>query len=130
MTKRDKYIRAVEYAMEHDGCSWLEMGTTKDGTAICLVVGWEDGYDKEDGLFQKQEGDTLYTLCMKLAYNCDDLQCDYDADWYMPYGEDGDIVDTSTAITTTGAWRDEFDWWEQEASDLIKLINNGELKAE
>lgn len=33
-------------------------------------------------------------LC-KIAYNCDDLQCDYDIDWLMPsYKDDGDVWDT------------------------------------
>jgi hypothetical protein len=37
-------------------------------------------------------------LC-KIAYNCDDLQCDYDIDWYMPrHKDDGDVWDTETSL--------------------------------
>ena len=35
----------------------------------------------------------------KIAVNCDDLQCDYDIDWYVPINDrTGDVWDTESAI--------------------------------
>lgn len=48
-----------------------------------LVVGCLEG---EEGIF------------CKIALNCDDLQCDYDIDWNMPYDEKGEVYDTEMQI--------------------------------
>ena len=37
-------------------------------------------------------------ICGKIAVNCDDLQCDYDIDWNMPYYEDGEVCFTELGI--------------------------------
>ena len=31
-------------------------------------------------------------LVCKIAYNCDDLQCDYEWDWASPVTKDGDVI--------------------------------------
>ena len=129
MENYKRYRDAVEYLLENDGTAWVALGKAKDGTEICLVLGWQDGYDEDSDSYQKKEGDTLYTLCGKLAYNCDDLQCDYDFDWYMPYAENGDVYDTSMAISKRSEGSD-FAWWLGECDTIITLLNKGELKAE
>lgn len=65
---------------------------------FAIVIGWQDGYEKDKDLTQQEDGGEIWTLCGKVAYNCDDLQCDYDYDWYMPSDKEGDIYDTSIAI--------------------------------
>jgi len=39
-------------------------------------------------------GQENYGLDFKIAYNCDDLQCNYDSDWMMPTDINGDVIDT------------------------------------
>lgn len=129
MKEYAQYRDAIKYMLENDGTAWVALGRTKDGTEICLVLGWEGGYDEASGNYQKKEGNTLYTLCGKLAYNCDDLQCDYDFDWYMPYAENGDVYDTSMAISKRSDGED-FAWWLDECDTIITLLNKGELKTE
>ena len=84
----------------YNGCYYYNLGKGSNGKEFAIVIGWSEGFDEEDDC----EGcisDGEYRVCMKLAYNCDDLQCDYDIDWEMPGGEDGgDVDDTNTEITT------------------------------
>ena len=43
--------------------------------------------------------DDEYGLMGKIAFNCDDLQCDYDIDWLMPYDKKrGEVYDTEYPI--------------------------------
>ena len=53
-------------------------------------------YDAED-LKELALTDNGNPIVGKIAVNCDDLQCDYDMDWNMPYNsETGDVWDTET----------------------------------
>ena len=113
----------IKTASTQDGVSWVKMGKLNDGRELCLVFGWDVGYDKGEA-YQQQVGDTLYTLCSKLAVNIDDLQCDFDMDWYMPYEEDGEVYDTCMAVTKPF----DFKWYREEADTIIEKLNNGELK--
>jgi len=107
-----------------DGVVYYPLGKTDDGKTIALVLGYEDGYnDGED--YQVKCGDTLLTLCGKVAINIDDLQCDYDFDWYMPSNKDGDIYDTNMALSKNHA--EDLTWFLSEAEEMIKLMDKGVL---
>ena len=128
MTKEEKFIKAVCTALQNECTSWVDMGVADDGSTICVVAGWELGFDKEDDLYQLKDGDKYWTLCMKIAYNTDDLQCDYDFDWEMPFNSNGDVYDTNSAVDANDTWMFNFKWWEQEANKVIGKINSGELR--
>lgn len=97
----------------------------ENGQELCLVVGWETGYDKGEKFQQEVDGE-IYTLCGKIAVNVDDLQCDYNFDWYMPYSEDGDVYDTDMALNGS----EDLDFFEGEAKVIAEMMNKGELKVE
>ena len=75
----------VEWALDakreieqgYNGCYFQRLGASNfEGKDLYIVIG------------ENAEGE----ICAKLAYNCDDLQCDYDFDWYMPYdSESGEV---------------------------------------
>lgn len=48
-------------------------------------------------------------LAVKIAYNCDDLQCDYDIDWLMPIDSDGDVIDTEFVFYRDQKLEDELE---------------------
>ena len=107
-----------------DGVSYMPLSKTDDGKTIALVLGYELGYnDGED--YQVKVGDKTYTLCGKIAVNIDDLQCDYNFDWYMPSNKDGDIYDTSMALSKNHA--EDLTWFLSEAEEMINLMNKGVL---
>lgn len=62
------------------------------GNGVFCVVGAiaSDGRSYSD--------DIGYTICCKMAVNCDDLQCDYDVDWVMPFDEGGYVMDIEHII--------------------------------
>lgn len=125
ISTREDFKKAIEKMAsgDIDGCMWLDMARLDDGRTLCLVLGWQDGYDVGEK-YQQKVGDTLYTLCAKIAVNIDDLQCDYDVDWFMPWNEDGDVIDTDMAIDSDG----DFDWYEHEATNIADGLNKGSLK--
>ena len=125
MKKLDKNIikEKIKWAKENDGVTWINMGWLDDGRELALVFGWEHGYTEDKDLIQKKVGGDIYTLCAKLAVNIDDLQCDYDFDWYMPYAENGDVWDTSTAISENC----DFDWYIKESEEILKAFKKGEI---
>ena len=107
-----------------DGVSYVPLSKTDDGKTIALVLGYELGYnDGED--YQVKVGTETYTLCGKIAINVDDLQCDYDFDWYMPSNKDGDIYDTSMALSKNHA--EDLTWFLSQAEEVINLMNKGVL---
>lgn len=65
------FIEENIYGQEFEGCSYYYLDDT-----FAIVFAWDN------------EG----CLYGKLAYNIDDLQSDYDYDWYMP-NIDGSIED-------------------------------------
>ena len=110
-----------------DGVVYFELGKTDDGKTIALVLGYEDGYnDGED--YQVKMGDTTLTLCGKIAVNIDDLQCDYDFDWFMPWGENGDVYDTNMALSKNHA--EDLTWFLSQADEMIDLLQKGVLTIE
>lgn len=126
---KQMFVDAIQTLENGDGegTVYYEVGRLKDGRALCLVFGYEDGYDP-DLCHQRMFGNTLYTLCCKLAINIDDLQCDYDIDWYMPWSENGDVYDTNGAVV------DDLDVlvdsYNDEAKTIIQGMDNGTLKLE
>lgn len=104
-----------------DGVTYIPVRHLKDGRDLCLVFGYEQGYARGDADYQVDD----YTLCAKLAVNIDDLQCDYDIDWYMPWDKDGNIYDTDMSVTKDCSSAD----WYNEAADIIaNKLDNGELE--
>lgn len=114
----------IKWVRDNDGVAWVKMGTLPDGRDLCLVFGWEDGYEFGDCEYQKRDGDTVWTLCSKLAVNIDDLQCDYDIDWYMPYYENGEVYFTDMAV------RKDFnlDYYLGESKAIIEAFKKKELE--
>lgn len=107
-----------------DGVSYIPLSKTDDGKTIAIVIGWQDGYDDGED-YQVKVGTKTYTLCGKIAINIDDLQCDYDFDWYMPSNKSGDIYDTDTALS--GDYKRDLAWLLSEAKEMINLMNKGVL---
>ena len=71
ITKEDlaKFIKEAIKEGPFDGCVYVDLDCEdKDSNELYLVF----ACDREGGI-----------LC-KIAYNCDDLQCDYDWDWAKP----------------------------------------------
>lgn len=100
-----------------DGVIYQEIGKNHRGDMLYLVFGYDEGYDKDENLYQVEENGIVYTLCAKLAYNIDDLQCDYDIDWYMPYLENGDVIDTNQAV---GKIHYGEEWYNSQAQLLLQ----------
>lgn len=115
------YEKAINIMRDMDaGTYYFELGKTDDGKAIALVLGYELGYnDGED--YQVKCGDKTYTLCGKIAVNIDDLQCDYNIDWFMPWNEDGDVYNTSMALSKNHA--EDLTWFLSQADEVIKLMD-------
>lgn len=108
-----------------DGVIYQTVGTLDDGRDLCLVFGYVDGYDEGDAPYQIKQGKTIYTLCVELAVNIDDLQCDFDVDWAMPWNEMGDVVDTCEAVDGSET---QVDYYNAIASDIIENLNKGILE--
>lgn len=77
-----------------NACYFYPLGESNCKTnQMFLVLGWRGGFN--EAMPNEPYADGEYRVCCKLAYNCDDLQCDYDFDWEMPYDENsGDVDDT------------------------------------
>ena len=62
---------------------------------VMAAAGDHSNYDAEDvELFATSKDG--YIVLGKIAVNIDDLQSDYDFDWFMPYEEGGDVWDTES----------------------------------
>ena len=108
-----------------DGTSYIEMGELPDGRKLCLVFGWDSDYDKGDCAYQDIIGDTVYTICSKLAVNIDDLQCDFDIDWYMPCDKK-----TNEVWYTMMAVPKNFncEYYEKQTKAMLEAFNKGEIE--
>lgn len=81
-----------------DGCSFIDLDCTdKNSNELYLVF----ACDKDEN------GET--NLYCKLAYNCDDLQCDYAWDWEMP--EDIEPYECDYCNKWSGRYTDEAAEW-------------------
>lgn len=66
-----------------------------------LVIGYDnaDNYYAEDLEHLALDKSGKFVVCAKLAVNVDDMQDDFDWDWYMPFdSKTGDVWDTQTTI--------------------------------
>jgi hypothetical protein len=103
MTKQyvtaDELKKAADYlasTKEQGGCySWKVYANTDDHKDISIVLGWTDGFDKNDPDKDKYQDDT-WRLAVKVGYQPSNsmMQCDYDVDFNLPYNPDnGDVCD-------------------------------------
>ena len=69
-------------------------------------------------------------ILTKIAFNCDDLQCDYDWDWEMPTYKDGEVAFVEDALVDGMDFEQEADYLIKEAKAMDKSIAKGELLAE
>lgn len=120
----EDFKKGIEWASKNpDGCYFFKVGKTEDGKDIALVLGHVEGYE-EGEKYQTKSGDTIFTLCGKVAVNIDDLQCDYNYDWYMPWDENGDVFDSETAIND-----EELDYlyFMGEIKDVVSMLKSKKL---
>lgn len=109
-----------------NGTFYHYLDTTDDGTKLYFVMGYTEGYDKGE-MYQKEEGGKIYTLCAKIAVNIDDLQCDYNMDWYMPwYVGSGDILDTEMSVDD----KTDIEWYNRQAEYILQEMNEGRVEVE
>lgn len=115
------------------GTAWHKIGETKDGRTIALVLGWTDGYEESPNYHQKNYSGDVYTLAGKIAYNCDDLQCDFDYDWYEFTDRDSEeLYDDTMAIgvdSTDEEWKAELEYWNKEIKEMLALYEKGQALA-
>lgn len=125
ITKRT-FEDMIDCAVHTDcGTVFFSVGEVEYGDEyrdVCLVLGWTKGYE-EGEKYQEIECGNLYTLCGKIAFNTDDLQCDYDWDWSMPVFADGDVMDTEIAISGV----EDYESFVKNAEYVIEKMNSGEL---
>lgn len=87
-----------------EGCLYSDLGN-----GLALVAS-----QQEEGVFAK------------IAYNCDDLQCDYNWDWQMPVYKDGEICFTETLVQK-GKITKLTDWFLKCYKEMISEIVTGDL---
>ena len=105
-----------------DGTTYFKIGEF-NGKDMALVIGWSQDYDEGEVYQKRSEAGKLWTLCCKVAFNIDDLQCDYDCDWYMPYEkESGEVFDTD------GSYDDNvYDFLCEDAQYIMDRLEEGSL---
>lgn len=85
---------------ESGGCyrfHTVEMDDKGINKNVSIVLGWQDGYDKEDDNYYSDG----YRLCVKVGYQPVNsiMQCDYDVDFNQVYDkETGDVYDTEISL--------------------------------
>lgn len=102
---------------------WKTLGTTEEGTELCFVMGWNDGYDEEDDLYQKDG----YTLCSKIGYKPSNLMVMDYTDFNMPYDKKtAEVWDTDMSVGKGEVTDDAFDvkWYNDEAEAIWKKYGN------
>lgn len=102
---------------------WKTLGTTEEGTELCFVMGWNDGYDEDDDLYQ-MDG---YTLCSKIGYKPSNLMVMDYTDFNMPYDKKtADVWDTDMSVGKGEVTDDAFDvkWYNDEAEAIWKKYGN------
>lgn len=93
----DQLKNAADYlasTKEQGGCYHWKVCSQGDKD-IAIVLGWTDGFDKNDPAKDKYQDDT-WRLAVKVGYQPSNsmMQCDYDIDFNLPYNPDtGDVYD-------------------------------------
>ena len=94
---------SADYLADHKeqgGCfrfNTVEMDDKGINKNVSIVLGWQDGYDKEDDNYYSDG----YRLCVKVGYQPVNsmMQCDYDIDFNQVYDkETGDVYDTEISL--------------------------------
>ncbi len=65
----------------------------------------------------------------KIAYNCDDLQCDYELDWNMPVYKDGEVAFVETTLDKKNIKVDA-KWFYKEFKAMVREIKARNLLLE
>ena len=124
----EEFKKSIDWLMANpDGCVNFKVGETPEGRDVAIVLGFAGGYDEDANEHQIKVGEELLTMCGKVAVNIDDLQCDYDFDWYMPWSEDGDVYDTETTI---GELEWSYNWLFGEAEYVLAELKDKVLTVE
>ena len=103
---------------ESGGCyrfHTVEMDDKGIDKNVSIVLGWADGYDKEDDKYY----DNGYRLCVKVGYQPVNsmMQCDYDVDFNQVYDkETGDVYDTEISLYPDSDF-------EKVANDIVTEFN-------
>lgn len=88
------------------GCDYLDLG---DG--LFLVGSAADGVRR-----------------MKIAFNCDDMQCDYGWDWEMPRLSDGRIWDTDVELDERQSPESYAGFFMDNLKEMRKAAKEGRLQ--
>lgn len=107
-----EFIAAVAHMRKthENGTFYWMLGTDSDNNIWSIVLGWRDGFDKDE---KDDCSDGTWHLCAKLAYQPHNsyMQCDYDVDWIMPYDEKtGEVDYTEIAIYPDTVLEEVFNW--------------------
>lgn len=106
---KESYINLIN---GFEGCHFLELD---EGL---FVVAANVEVDKDD-----------YKPTCKIAYNCDDLQSDYEYDWSMPEYEDGEVAFIEFELNFE---KDDIkldaEYLYNEAKAVIKEMKSGAIK--
>jgi len=101
LKKAANYLASTK---EEGGCyHWKIYANTDDNKDISIVLGWTDGFNKNDPDKDKYQDDT-WRLAVKVGYQPSNsiMQCDYDIDFNLPYNPDtGDVYDCEYCIYET-----------------------------
>lgn len=115
-----KFIEKAVKDLQDSGTAtcFYKLGKSANGTDIYYVIGHDsaDNYSVEK--YDATDISGKYVVVGKVAVNIDDLQSDYDFDWYMPYEEDGDVWDTETVLSIEDGKNGEF-----RAKEVIDEFN-------
>lgn len=112
---------AADYLADHKeqgGCfrfHTVEMDDKGINKNVSIVLGWQDGYDKEDDNYYSDG----YRLCVKVGYQPVNsiMQCDYDVDFNQVYDkETGDVYDTEISLYPDSDF-------EKVANDIVTEFN-------
>lgn len=98
-----------------------EIGTCDEG-AVVVALGFAGGFEPNENEFTDKYGDAI---SIKFGILADDsAMAEYDMDIIMPYGENGDVWDSETSITSFDATSD-VKWVVKEAKAWAKSVNSG-----
>ena len=112
---------SADYLADHKeqgGCfrfNTVEMDDKGINKNVSIVLGWQDGYDKEDDNYYSDG----YRLCVKVGYQPVNsiMQCDYDLDFNQVYDkETGDVYDTEINLYPDSDF-------EKVANDIVTEFN-------
>ena len=112
---------AADYLADHKeqgGCyhfNTVKMDDKGINKNVSIVLGWQDGYDKEDDNYYSNG----YRLCVKVGYQPVNsmMQCDYDVDFNQVYDkETGDVYDTEISLYPDSDF-------EKVADDIVTEFN-------